>query len=158
VNCHLSADGTINLTSSGGIPGYTYLWTNGSTTEDLISLVPDNYVVTITDANGCTTIQSAAISQPLPLVLNTVVTPATCPDDLDGTIDLTVSGGTLPYNYQWTWNAGTNTSVNEDLTGVAPDLTYQVLVTDANGCTAVTSVTVPHTSEFPVTPVSIEND
>ena len=158
VNCYLAADGTIDLSVTGGTSGYTYSWTNGLTTQDLNSLPPANYVVTITDANGCTAVQSAQITQPLPLLLNAVVTPATCPDDFDGMIDLTATGGTTPYTYAWAWNGGSNTSNTEDLTGVAPNITYQVLVTDVNGCTAVTTVTVGHTDNFPTTPTSIKNN
>jgi hypothetical protein len=58
------ADGAINLTVSGGIPTYTYSWSNGAQTEDLNNVGADTYTVTIADANGCTAIESFTISAP----------------------------------------------------------------------------------------------
>ena len=45
--------GAINLTTSGGTPDYTYLWSNGETSNEINGLYGGFYTVTITDANGC---------------------------------------------------------------------------------------------------------
>lgn len=57
-----SGNGSIDLTVSGGVPGYNYQWSNGATTEDIFALLPYDYSVTVTDANGCTSSQLFTIS------------------------------------------------------------------------------------------------
>lgn len=135
-----SDDGTIDLSVSGGTGGYTYAWSNGATTQDLNALAAGTYTVTVTDAAGCTAGLSVTIEQPQQLSLTETHTDVTCNDDNgtsdDGTIDLTVTGGTGAYTYAWN-----NGATSEDLSGLAAG-TYNVTVTDANGCTAAISITI----------------
>jgi len=64
VNCKNGNDGSATLTTIGGTPPYTYLWSNGETTKDLTNLPAGNYDVSITDNNGCTQIANATITEP----------------------------------------------------------------------------------------------
>lgn len=131
--CAGDATGEIYITAFGGTPGYTYLWSNGDTTEDVSGLVAGIYSVTITDANGCTiTSPDLTIGEPDSLtVALDALTDASCPDAADGSISITTGGGTMPYTYVWD-----NGSTDEDLTGLTPG-DYVGTITDDNGCVLV---------------------
>ncbi len=127
--CFGNATGSLDLTVTGGTSPYTFLWSNGATTEDINNLTAGTYSVDITDARGCTLSDSATVTQPasaLSLVFTTV--DVLCNDGNTGEIDITVSGGTPAYTYLWS-----NGATTQDLTGLAAG-TYSVTVTDANGC------------------------
>jgi hypothetical protein len=78
VSCNGGSNGSINLTVSGGTPGYTFNWSNGTTTEDLNGLTIGTYTVTVTDANGCTKTASFTITQPTALVVNILTVNPAC--------------------------------------------------------------------------------
>ncbi|WP_298247988.1 hypothetical protein [uncultured Christiangramia sp.] len=129
--CNGDSDGAIDISLSGGTPDYTYLWSNSATTQNTSGLTAGTYSMTVTDANGCTdTIDGIEITEPDELVVSvTSVTNAACNGELDGAIDIIVSGGTADYTYLWSNNATT-----QDISGI-PAGSYSVTVTDANGCT-----------------------
>ena len=127
--CAGSCNGTASVVASGGTPDYTYSWSNGSTEITLSGLCTGRYYVTVTDANGCTGIDSVDIDQPQVLQCNAEGSYLLCYGNCNGTVNLTVTGGTSPFTYNW--NNGTTT---EDLSGLCIGL-YCVTVTDANGCT-----------------------
>src|SRR5690606_13573405 len=113
-----------------------YSWSDGQTDATATGLAQGTYEVTVTDANGCTTLanvvisgaeQALTISQP---VLNNPV----CFGSADGSIDITVTGGTAPYSYVWS-NGQASQSANGLVAG-----NYSLTVTDANGC-SITSET-----------------
>jgi hypothetical protein len=131
VNCFGDLSGNVDITVSGGTLPYTFVWSNGATSEDLSNIGAGTYTVSIADANGCTESLSVTISQPAAsLSANAQVTAnVSCNSGANGSIDLTVNGGTIPYSYAWN-----NGAVTEDLNGITAGL-YIVTVTDANGCT-----------------------
>lgn len=129
--CNGDSSGTITLTPTGGTPAYTYLWSDGSTAQNLTGVMAGSYSVTITDANGCITSNAATLIDPAAIVATGVTT------DVDGSslgsIDLTVTGGTGNFSYAWS-----NGATTQDLNGLGFG-TYTVTITDANGCSVVTS-------------------
>jgi gliding motility-associated-like protein len=136
ISCNSADDGTLDITVTGGTGPYTYSWNHGETTEDLTNLSPGTYVLTVTDANGCIAAGNWTLTEPLPLTINHVKEDVTCFGADDGYINLTVSGGTLPYTYAWS-----NGATGKDLTGLAGG-TYEVTITDARGCQQVKQIVV----------------
>jgi len=129
VSCAGGSNGSIDLTATGGIPSYTYSWSNGATTEDVSALAAGSYTVTVTDQVACSASTSVSITQPNPISISSSVTDPLCNGDENGSIDITVNGGTSPYGYSWS-----NSATSEDISGIGAG-TYSVTVTDHNGCT-----------------------
>lgn len=163
VSCYGGTTGTINITVSGGTVPYTYDWGGGITTEDRNGLTAGSYNVMVTDANGCKGNASFTITQPTAMNLSVSVINPTCADInppiysiYDGMIDLTVSNGTSPYTYAWTGPAGF-TAATQDITALAPG-TYNVTVSDANGCTAtISAIVLVATTGLPPQPTIINH-
>ncbi|MCG8318934.1 MAG: OmpA family protein [Cytophagales bacterium] len=130
INCFGENSGSVDIAVTGGKEPYIFNWSNEATTEDLAGVKAGNYMVTVTDANGCRRQANAEVTEPQLLVVeedksNNV----DCFGNSTGAISLNVSGGVTPYAYKW--NSGQTTKDIEDL--VAGE--YNVVVTDANGCT-----------------------
>ena len=130
-------NGSVNVTTTGGTPGYSYLWSNGITGSS-ISALAGSYSVTVTDANGCIDSTAAVITQPAPITATTETGLATC-TVANGSAGVTsVFGGTAPYSYLWNSTpAQTTDTATHLLAG-----NYTVTITDANNCTAQIPVVV----------------
>lgn len=134
VSCFGANDGSIALNLTGGSPGFGFLWSNNATTNQIQSLQPGNYALTLTfSAGNCTQSFDFQVTEPLPILLSTTADPLLC-HGLASNIDLTVQNGVLPLTYLWSNNA-----LSEDLNDVGAGA-YQVTVTDAQGCSEVISV------------------
>ncbi|MET3026474.1 MBG domain-containing protein [Flavobacterium sp. UW10123] len=135
VACFGNNTGAINLTPTGGVGPYTFVWSDGPTTEDRTGLLAGTYTVTITDANSCSkTLPGITINQPSSALGGTAIpTDVSCFGGSNGSINLTPTGGVSPYTFNWVGGAST-----EDRTGLVAG-TYAVTITDANGCTATIS-------------------
>ncbi len=137
-SCVGDTDGAIDITVTGGVEEYTYVWSTTATSQDISDLAAGSYTVTITDCKGVTAETTITVTDPTPVTGTAVITPVSGVGNSDGTIDLTPSGGNPNYTYAWS-----NASNNEDLTGLAVGI-YTVTITDANGCTGVESFEVPN--------------
>lgn len=134
VSCFGGNDGQATAVPAGTTQTVTYIWSNGGTTNTLNNLTAGIYTVTLTDAAGCAAISTATVNEPAQLLANvTGINHVECPEDMDGSVIVTPSGGTVPY--QITWPNGSN---GQNL-GVG---TYTFTVTDANGCSTTQTVEI----------------
>jgi len=149
VSCFGGADGAIDITSAGGTVPYSYEWWNSTsqimvnTTEDLNNISASTYVLHITDANNCQTLDTVVVTQPLAAIsMSAVMDDVDCFGDNSGALDATITGGTLPYGYSWS-NGQTIEDISSLLAG-----SYTLTVTDLKGCTLSDSydVTEPLTA------------
>ena len=150
IACNGASNGAISTSVTGGTAPYQYSWSNSATTKNINSLTAGPYQFTVTDANGCTAVQTVNITQPSALVTSANTTQASCGNS-DGSVSVTVSGGTSPYTYSWNTGA-TTTSLSSVGAG-----TYTVTVNDKDGCSDVTQVSVSNASGPQVTIDSVGN-
>lgn len=137
-SCSGMCDGSISITASQGTPPYSYTWSNGVSGASIGNLCSGSYLVTLSDEGGCSTTETIAVSSTITVALNGSSVSSTC-DQPNGSASVSVSGGTGPYTYHWSTNAGSQTTstainLNEGI--------YLVTVTDANGCHSTDSVDV----------------
>jgi gliding motility-associated-like protein len=139
VSCFGVLDGSATVLAGGGTGTYAYLWTPSSQTgQTATNLGANNYIVNVTDANGCTQTTTVTITEPP--ALTAVVSPptnVTCFGFSNGSVSVTPGGGTTPYAYLWSPSSQTGQAANN-----LPASTYSVLVTDANGCTSIQTATI----------------
>lgn len=151
ISCFEANDGSIDLHVSGGAGGYLFAWTGNpayaSTSEDIAGLGAGSYTVNVTDINGCQAQATFNLSAPDPLHAGAVVVNTLCQGFADGSIDLTITGGTGPYTQTWSSGFGNFTSTAEDLSNLFASV-YTVNVVDANGCTYQRSFNVDEPEQF----------
>ena len=136
-SCNGQGNGAVSATVSGGTGAYSYSWSNGGSGTSITSLASGQYVLTVTDANGCIKSDSATVSAPPILSASISTTQAIlCAGATNGILTASATGGTSPYTYLWS-----NGATNAIASGLGAG-TYQVTVTDANGCQNTASVTL----------------
>jgi gliding motility-associated-like protein len=139
VSCDSSCDGIASANPSGGLSPYSYLWApGGQTGSNATGLCAGSYTVTVTDKNGCSSIDSVTILNPPKLIVTTSQSNVTCVGKCNGSATATASGGTPGYTYSWSPGGQTTSSISGLCIG-----TYTIMVTDANGCkdSAVVNIT-----------------
>ncbi len=127
------SDGSASISVTGGTMPYSYGWSNGHTSASINGVTSGIYYVTVTDDNLCTVVDTANIGSLAGPSLSTSITDVTCNGGNDGAINLTVTGGNVPYTYNWS----TGDTV-QDLTQLTAG-SYDVTVADDNGCTTFNS-------------------
>ena len=136
-------DGSITAFPSGGTPGYSYNWSDGSNSQVNSGLAAGDYVVTINDSRGCPVIKPARVEADDigcgTFTMNSFKTDLTCFNSNNGTISANPMGGTGNITFQW--NTGEITQFVENL----PVGFYSVTATDELGCraTSTTQITSP---------------
>jgi uncharacterized protein (TIGR02145 family) len=128
VNCHGGSNGSVELTVTGGVSPYSYNWDNGATTKDISNLSIGYYTVIVTDLNSCKKVDSVLISEPDSITITIDKIIDEFKTTSDGSIDISVSGGTPPYSYNWS-----NAAITEDIDNLT-SANYTVEVTDSKSC------------------------
>ncbi|MCB0429268.1 MAG: gliding motility-associated C-terminal domain-containing protein [Flavobacteriales bacterium] len=137
VNCRGGNDGVAVATGVGGTAPYSLIWDNGETTDSVFNKLAGTYQVTITDSHGCKGSGFYDVTEPsADLTVADSHTDVSCRGGNDGTATVTPSGGTPNYTYLWADGQTTQTA-----TGLMAG-NYDVTVTDNNGCTPASTVTV----------------
>ena len=150
VLCSDSEDGVIDASATGGSGmGYTYSIDNGSfgPNSGFDGLSPGDYTITVQDDAECSGSTTFTVASPDAIVVTVDANDGANGTDSDGVIDITVEGGTPPYDYSWTGPGYEGT--DEDPTGIAAG-DYDVTITDGNGCefTSTTIVVVSGIEEM----------
>ncbi|QQS27780.1 MAG: choice-of-anchor L domain-containing protein [Sphingobacteriales bacterium] len=148
-------NGGMSVTGTGGTAPLTYSWSQpgGPTGPSATNLGEGTYSVTVTDANGCSATTSADIVNIAgPTIDSMLPDDATCGLN-NGTIDVSISGGTAPVNYLWSHNALLN---SPNATGLGTN-SYTVTITDANNCTDVETVSITNLAGPTLAPGAVVN-
>ena len=145
ISCIGSSDGVVFALASGGTAPYSFSWNTGDTTQLTYGLIAGSYSVTVTDVNGCTAIDTIAIEDPAPFVINAIPNDINCKGAVDGSISVSISGGTSPFSYSWSTG-----EITSSVSNLGPG-NYWVVVTDSNGCTDSDTVSLTE----PATTISV---
>lgn len=149
-SCNSGNDGSIDLNITGGTAPYTYNWSNGTTTGSgngttISGLSPATYNITITDAGGCTASTVTVLNDTPLLTVSGTGNLTTYEGASDGTIDLNIQNGNPNYTVSWTGpQSGSDTATSAGaftISGLSAG-DYTITITDVNGCTASTVITV----------------
>nr|MBK9652597.1 SprB repeat-containing protein [Bacteroidota bacterium] len=134
VTCFGGNDGSATVTASGGTGALTILWNTFASTSTISGLIAGTYSVTVTDANGCTTTATVAVTSNPQVVVTPTATPAAVCEGSSSTIDAT---GAVTYS----WMPGPLSGASVSVTPAATT-TYTVTGSDANNCTGTATITV----------------
>jgi gliding motility-associated-like protein len=155
VGCGGASNGSIQLVVNGGTPAYSFSWSGGQQTQDLFNIGAGAYVVTVTDAGGCSLVIHDTVRASTPVVVNIAGTNATCAGVNNGSATLSITSGTGPFTFFW--SNFSNTQNQDSLSGG----TYYVIITDGTGCQTRDSVKItnplPISLTETVTPISCSN-
>lgn len=142
ISCNGDNTGAIDLTVQGGTSPYTFTWFTGQTTEDIADLLVGSYNYIILDSNNCTLTGVEIVTEPaLPLSISSAITNVNCFGESNGDVDLTITGGTTPYVFEWANSQFLLSNTNEDLLNYPAD-SYSIIVTDEKGCYEVDTLIV----------------
>jgi hypothetical protein len=150
VSCFNGSNGSATVSTTGGTGTYSYSWApRGGTSATATGLSAGNYTVTVSDVNGCSTTKLFTVTQPSVITASvTELTNVACNGSATGSATVAASGGTGTYTYAWLPRGGTAATA----TGLSAGA-YNVLITDANGCTFTQPVTITQPTALVVTPL-----
>jgi len=144
-------NGSLNVVANGGTPPYNILWSSGSTGFGLSGIASGQYSFTITDAHNCNKSDSIYLSSPTALAANHTTQNGTCSGSTNGSAMVAVTGGTPPYQYNWSPIAG-----NTNYANALPAGLYTVDITDKKGCTLTEQIQI--STPAPIANLFTKND
>ncbi len=139
VSCYGISDGMVTANTTGGIAPYTYQWDTGDTTITVTGLSAGAYVLSVTDSNGCLKTQTVNVKEPTLFGCDITATDVTCFGNNNGTASVSLIGGTPGYSFLWDTTASNQTT--QTAIGLTAG-TYDLTVTDSQGCPSLCSVTI----------------
>ncbi|MFZ1704197.1 MAG: T9SS type A sorting domain-containing protein [Saprospiraceae bacterium] len=142
--CFGESNGSIELFTIGGNGNYTYIWSNGSVSENLLDIPGGTYDLTITDGNNCIFTQSVVLNQPEDIQILSQGFDNPCFGDSLGKILTEVRGGTGNFDFLWS-----NGSTSDSLINIASG-TFSVTVTDENLCQKVSEMTIEQPTQLSI--------
>lgn len=156
VLCNGNATGSATITGSGGVGPYTFSWAPSASNATIgnsntgTNLTAQTYNVIVIDANGCSTSQAITITEPAPFVASATAAIGSC-NQANGAVIVSTTGGVGAPTYLWTPGNYTTATVTNLAAG-----TYNVVATDANGCTSQSSATIAPTANMTSTYTSTD--
>jgi hypothetical protein len=147
ITCYGQADGSITVSLENGGTNPAYLWNDPdqSTTPSILDLASGVYTVKVTNDEGCTAVASFQVREPARLLANASLNHLLCAGDNNGSIQLSISGGSLPMSFIWNTGATTR-NISNLQAGV-----YTVAITDINYCTFTNSYTITAPDQLSIT-------
>ncbi len=136
VKCYGENNGAISVQITQGTPPFNHFWLHGGTSLNLQNLEAGEYVLTVMDNNQCLRMFSIFVNQPDSIQVVPNITHPSCYGANNGSIQLTVSGGTTPYNYVW------NNQANQPEINQLPAGNYTITITDSHQCTSLRAYTL----------------
>lgn len=131
ISCFGGTDGAITSLVDSPSDNLQYQWSTGATSTSLANIPAATYRLNITDDNGCLHQEIISLSEPMPISSSNIINPISCFGEIDGSIGLTVTGGTPDYAFTW----GDDPAIDiPNRTNLAPG-DYQLTISDANNCT-----------------------
>ncbi|MEM6319616.1 MAG: SdrD B-like domain-containing protein, partial [Bacteroidota bacterium] len=149
ITCNGDNDGTITVNVVSGKAPYTYAWSNGiGNIPNPTGLDPNDYSVTVTDADGCTATDTVTITQASGLNLSLTATDIDCNGDSTGAVQAIVVGGTTPLTLAWSTGDSNVATISTLIAG-----TYRLTLTDGNNCEVIDSIEVTEPTPLVTTAV-----
>jgi gliding motility-associated-like protein len=149
VTCYNYNDGAASMLVTGGTSPYSFAWSDPASqvSSTALGLSADTFICNVTDANGCTVIDSVIINQPPAFLINVnSITNLRCYGDNNGAISVTASGSSTSYTYSWTpASIGSGPDVNNLSSG-----SYTLSVTDNEGCVQTADYFISQPDSFNV--------